>query len=102
MCACVHVCVQRATCVRACVHAVRDTERACVCVCACACARACVRVPLHVRAQRELQKHVCRGGRRWHAQAPAGLEQRDDSRRNKLHVRPALENIYVRPGRADA
>ena len=68
----------------------------CVCVCACA----CVRVPVHVRAQRELQKHVCRGGRRWHGQA--GLEQRDDSRRNQLHVRPALENIYVRPGRADA
>jgi len=41
MCACVHVCVQRATCVRACVHVVRDTECACVCVrvrvCVCLC-----------------------------------------------------------------
>ena len=45
-CACVHVCVLRACCVRACVYVLRAFVCVCVCVCVrlcvCACACACV------------------------------------------------------------
>ena len=116
VCACVRATCHVRACMRSCCEKERQSVRVCVCVClsVCVCVCVCPRVFLwdtpvhggHARCRFGCRAGCfcvgCRGGRCWHAQAPAGLEQRDDSRRNKLHVRPALENIYVRPCRADA